>query len=265
MLPTMIDDPSVEIRRDAIAARLKAAEALDEAKKAAEYQVLYTASRDKDQAEDLAKLVKETGGKTDPTRHFGYVTEWHVAGPFDGPQGEGYGEARPPEMGVDLTAKYSGKGDAEFGWVPAQSRDTYGQIDLNAVLDRHKNATCYAHATIVAPREIVGEVRVNTPNTIQVFVNGKLVYEHDEYHHGDRFDQYKAPVTLKAGRNDVLVKVCQNDQSQAWAQAWQFALRFCDPAGGALPLQQIVVRDGAETTVEPGAIQPSEPKKEGSK
>lgn len=263
LLPTMIDDPSVEIRRDAIAARLKAAESLDAAKKSAEYSTLFTASRDKDQAEELKKLLGKSAD-ADLTKHFGYITEWQVVGPFDSTENIGFTKSYPPEAGVNLGTKYPSKDGSEVGWKPVMSAAAYGTIDLNVDLDKHKDACAYAFATLVSEKETPAEIRLNTPNSVVVFLNGKKVYEHDEYHHGDRFDQFSAPVALKAGKNEVLLKLCQNDQKEPWAQKWQFALRFCDATGGALPLKQIIVRDGIESTVAPGAIKPIE-KKEDSK
>jgi hypothetical protein len=67
---------------------------------------------------------------------------------------------------------------------------------------------------------------------------------------------------LKPGKNEVLLKLCQNDQKEEWAQVWGFAARVCDPTGGALPLKQTVVKDGRPTTVTPGALKPAEKKEE---
>jgi hypothetical protein len=39
---------------------------------------------------------------------------------------------------------------------------------------------------------------------------------------------------MKAGRNVILVKICQNEQTEEWAQVWQFQLRVCDPTGNAI-------------------------------
>jgi hypothetical protein len=60
-----------------------------------------------------------------------------------------------------------------------------------------------------------------------------------------REDQYLARGKLKAGRNELLVKVCQNEQSEDWAQDWKFQLRICDASGGAVPLK--VVTEPKET------------------
>ena len=45
------------------------------------------------------------------------------------------------------------------------------------------------------------------------------------------------------GRNTILLKVCQNEQADAWAQVWDFQLRVCDAVGGAVPLT-VVSKEG---------------------
>jgi hypothetical protein len=47
-------------------------------------------------------------------------------------------------------------------------------------------------------------------------------------------DQYVSPAVLRPGRNVILVKVCQNEQTQSWAREWSFQLRVCDATGGAV-------------------------------
>jgi hypothetical protein len=39
---------------------------------------------------------------------------------------------------------------------------------------------------------------------------------------------------LQAGKNVILVKVCQNEQTESWAQRWEFQLRVCDSIGAAI-------------------------------
>jgi hypothetical protein len=78
------------------------------------------------------------------------------------------------------------------------------------------------------------EVRLGTPNAWKLWVNGKQVFEREEYHRSSAVDQYKVPVTLKAGVNVLLFKICQNEQTQEWAQRYQFQLRICDSTGSAV-------------------------------
>ena len=47
-------------------------------------------------------------------------------------------------------------------------------------------------------------------------------------------DQYVGRGELKAGNNVILLKICQNEQTEAWAQDWKFQLRVCDASGKAI-------------------------------
>jgi hypothetical protein len=52
-----------------------------------------------------------------------------------------------------------------------------------------------------------------------------------------RIDQYRAQAKLQPGTNRLLLKICQNEQTEDWAQRWSFQLRVCDSTGTAvLPL-----------------------------
>lgn len=249
LLPTLIDDPSVDLRRDAIRARL---DALTKDKRDArdELTTLFVSARDKDQVEEIAKLLEEHGSRPNLTQHFGYVTEWLVCGPFDSAGGKAFGRPYPPEVGVDTKETYDGKGGAKVGWKYAQSSATYGTVDLNAEIGKHMDAAAYAVAVVATERETPVEIRMASQNAVELFVNSKKVFGRDEYHHGTRMDQHVAKVTLRPGNNEVLVKVLQNNQTDSWAQAWGFALRICDSTGGRVNLTQAVTKDGA-TTVGP--------------
>lgn len=236
----LVHDPSLELRRDAIDVRLSRLRK-DEV---APLQMLFDAARDKDQVEAIAKKLKDLGAEPSITAHFGYVTQWQVAGPFDNKEGKGFNAAHEPETKIDLAAKE---------WKPAQSTATHGTIDLNTAIGKHKNAVGYAVATIIAENDLECEIRVASQNAVKFFVNGAEVFAREEYHHGTRMDQHTAPIKLKKGENTILLKVCQNDMSQSWAQAWGFAARICDSTGGKLPVKQTF---GSET-VELGKLAPA--------
>lgn len=254
LLPGFLDDVSPELRRDAVALKLAA---LGDKPAKGPLADLFAKARDKDQVEDIAKKLEPLGTKPDLTRHFGYVTEWQVVGPLDGPKASGFATKYGPDGGFDHTAKYPGKGGPEVGWKPARSAERYGDIDLTRELGKHKDAVAYAAAVLASDAEVPCEVRLNTPNAVKVYLNGTELLAHEEYHHGGDHDQYVARGgVLKPGENVLLVKVCQNDQKEPWAQAWQFAARVCDRTGGRLPLKQVVVSDGQKRTVEPGAVRP---------
>ncbi len=52
-------------------------------------------------------------------------------------------------------------------------------------------------------------------------------------------DQHVAPVVLKPGRNVIVLKLCQNEQTESWAQKFSFNCRVCDELGGAVPVKQL--------------------------
>lgn len=223
LLRSFTNDPSLELRRDAISANLETA------KDAPSLQKLFAAARDKDQVENIAKKLKDLNAEPSITAHLGYITQWDVIGPFDNKEGAGYNAAHEPEKKFDPAAKE---------WKPAQSSATYGTIDLNTAIGKHKDAVGYAVATIIADADTTGEIRVASQNAVKFFINGAEVFAREEYHHGTKMDQHIAAIKLKKGSNTILLKVCQNDMSQSWAQAWGFAARICDTTGGALPVKQ---------------------------
>lgn len=255
LVPEFLNDPSLELRRDAIAAGLKKAEPLanrDNQKQALEK--LFAAARDQDQVEEIAKKLKELGAEKSLAKHFGYVTEWNVSGEFDNAELKGYPVAYAPE-------KDANRG----GWKYAQSWDPYGNVDLNTAVADKKDVLAYATATVVAEDETKCQLRLASPNAIRVFLNGKEVYAREEYHSGSKMDQHVANVTLKKGANELLVKVCQNNRTQEWMKPWEFAARVCDATGGALPLKQQITKDGKQTTIELGELAPAPKKKEEEK
>lgn len=234
VLPGFLNDPSVDLRRDAIAYALVGADALaatDADKARAEYRRLFEATRDPDQTDLLAKKLLALGVYVDTTAHYDCLTKWMVVGPFDNPKAGNYAVSLAPEKEVDLKATYPAKGDKSVAWSSFWGYGEYGSVDLNRALGKHKDAIAYAYTTFDSEKGGAAELRFGSPNAIRVFLNGKEVFAREEYHHGQRLDQYVAKGTLKAGKNTLLVKVCQNDQKESWAQDWSFLLRICDSTG----------------------------------
>jgi hypothetical protein len=77
-------------------------------------------------------------------------------------------------------------------------------------------------------------VRLGCINANKVWVNGKEVMATEVYHSGSMLDQYIAKCELKKGTNRVLLKICQNEQTESWAQDWQFQFRLTDLTGKGL-------------------------------
>lgn len=247
LLPDMLQDPSSELRRDAVAVVLKQAKArLDkgdpDAARAA-YRRALTGACDKDQVDLIVKQLDKLGVKIDIASHFGFVRQWLLAAPFDNHKDAGFPVAYPPENGVDPKAVYEGKDGKEARWIAVTTKDPYGMVNLNKELGKQHGVVAYAYAVLESPKARPIDIRAGTPNGIKIFLNGKEVYHRDEYHHGAALDQHIAHAALKAGRNELLVKVCQNEQTEDWAQDWKFQLRLCDAVGAAVPFTVAKIED----------------------
>lgn len=256
LLPGFLNDKSSELRRSAIEFELDKLEKAPKAELAPGLEKLFGAARDKDQIELIAKKLGDNGKKVSVSEHFGFVTQFALVGPFNSNGGKGFFVAYQPEEATDATGTYTGKADAKLTWKPAATTDTLGVVDLNKLLDKHKDAVAYALAIIVADQNMPCEIRVASPNSIQLFLNGTKLCEREEYHHGTPFDANIGKGRLKKGENVVVLKVCQNNQTEPWAQSWQFQLRVCDSTGGPLPGIKQRVPIGTERTAV-GYIPPS--------
>jgi hypothetical protein len=238
LLPGFLNDKSAELRRDAIEHQLGVIEKQARPSIKADLEALFAATRDKDQVELLAKKLKEQGTAANVTEHFGFVTGLSLVGPFDAPESKGFGIPYPPEKATQAAGDFKGKDGAELKWKGFSTSDRYGAFDLNKLLGKHKNAVAYALAVVVAEKEMPCEIRVTSITSVKIFLNGKEIFGRDEYHHGAPFDAHVGRGTLKPGENVIVLKVCQNNQTDSWAQDWKFQMRVCDDTGAALPLKQ---------------------------
>lgn len=237
LVPTFLNDPSLELRRDAVAELMSQAEqqtkagSLDIAKM--EYRRILTAARDTDQIESIAKSLRDLGEEVDLPRHFGFIMQWQLVGPFDNVNDVGFDRVYPPEESLNLSSSYEGK-EGPISWQPAVTEDDYGNVDLNAELGKSMGAVAYALAVFPSSESRPVEIRIGSTNANKVWLNGKLITSNHAYHSGDGIDQYVGRGQLGVGRNLILVKVCQNEQTESWAQDWEFQLRVCDHLGTAI-------------------------------
>ena len=237
LIPGMLHDVSPEFRRDAverlIAQATKAHEAKDLAAEKSLLKDALSGASDDDQVKAIAKPLRELGETVDLQKHFGFLADWYLIGPFDNAELKGFDTVYPPEKEIALKAKYPGK-MGEVEWQQFTTDDEYGKLDIAKKTAPHKGAVTYATTTFIAdkPRDI--EMRLSTPNAWKLWVNGEQIFARDEYHRGSMLDQYRVKTKLKSGPNTILLKVCQNEQTEEWAQTWAFQFRICDRAGIAV-------------------------------
>lgn len=241
--PTLLNDPSQELRRGAVQRLIdegkKLAEAKDEPAAKTTYGKALDAARDEDQVKVIAEALTKLGVEVDLPRHFGFLTKWQVIGPFENTKREGFDAVFPPEREIKLDASYPGKPDdrgqpTTVKWQPFETKHEYGKLDFNKPLGMLKSSTAYALATFESTEARDVELRLGCKNAWKVWVNGELIFGRDEYHRGQKMDQYKLRARLKPGANTILVKCCQNEQTEQWTVEWEFQLRVCDAAGTAI-------------------------------
>ncbi|MFO1000924.1 MAG: hypothetical protein U0936_11320 [Planctomycetaceae bacterium] len=249
LIPEMLLDPSAEFRRDAVARLIKEASAAEATAATPIYKKALSGAVHEDQVKQIAEALRKGGESVNIQRHFGFLSQWMVIGPFDNKDEKGFAVAYTPETTVaegkplDLAAEYDGQ-LGKVKWQSVVTEDDYGVLDIAKQIQNYKGSLMYASTTWKSDREQNVEIRLGTPNAWKLWVNGKLVFEREEYHRSSAMDQYKVPVSLKAGDNVVLLKVCQNEQTQDWAQKYQFQLRVCDSTGSAvLPVSTTASKD----------------------
>jgi hypothetical protein len=237
LVPGLLGDSSVDLRREAVARLLSQAEARAKASNKPAAVLLYRqaldAARDLDQIQAVAVALRDLGREVNLTRHFGFLVDWQLAGPFHNKDRAGFAVAFAPENNAALSASYDGL-NGKVTWQPYSTPDEYGMVDFNEPYGDLKEVTGYAQTEFVSATDRPAQLRLGCKNAWKIWLNGELVFGRDEYHRGMRIDQYQLPVQLKKGGNTILVKACQNEQVEDWTVQWQFQLRVCDATGTAI-------------------------------
>jgi hypothetical protein len=238
MLDGFRDDPSLELRYAAIG---RAIDRLDKNPELAVLRKLLDQSRHPSQIETLAKKLKESGETVDQAKVFGFLMTWDVIGPFDNHEQKHFHTVYPVERDLldkpfDPSQKYSGK-SGEVGWQSITTEEATGIVDLAESFNKEKGAIVYARTVFRCEQPQEVEVRLGCINANKLWVNGQEVFTHEVYHAGMSIDQYIGSVKMKAGDNEIVLKICQNEQTESWAQRWQFQLRISDATGKAVLAQ----------------------------
>lgn len=236
-LPKMVNDPSPELRRDAIGRVLDDAEKLFGAEKKAEalslFQQAFAAARDKDQIDKAAKRLKDLGQTIDLAKHLGFILDWKLIGPFNNVEQKGVETPYPPEKALDFSAEYDGK-EGKVRWKDSISKDENGIIDLNVGIGQHTEAVGYAATEFTSPTAGDVEVRIGCYTVFKLWVNGKLALHRADAYTGMSFDHYRTKVRLREGKNTLLLKVCTDVPPPQVPKLWRFQLRVCDADGSAI-------------------------------
>jgi tetratricopeptide (TPR) repeat protein len=157
---------------------------------------------------------------------------WWVAGPYPEP----LDLACPPEFGADPSRPVAAVGEnRDLNWRPVATAgsSSHSHVDLGPIIGEAKKVSYYALAYAYADRDRTAtlHLRLQGGDDARLWVNGRLVCGGFKawklYNEGSTW----IPVSLRAGRNAVLVKI-----SHAEGAAW-YQCQFHDH-----PLQQAFQR-----------------------
>jgi hypothetical protein len=243
-LPTRLDDP--HFRSDSVAAVLARGEQAlrdrQEDRAKVEFRRAFDHALDSAQVTQAADKLKSLGEPADVHAHLGLVTNWWLIGPFDAPEKTGFATKFEPESKFDLAATYTGQSGQKIGWIKHQTVDVLGQVDLNRALGSTREAVGYAYAEIEVASEQAIHLRCGADDNCSVWLNGRQVFAREQWLNGTRFDRFITPITLVAGRNTLLVKVCQGPQHKdpEVPNNWSLQLRLCDAQGRGVAFKTVV-------------------------
>lgn len=151
--------------------------------------------------------------------------KWLVIGPFD--NRDGFRKKFPPERNIKLNKTYKGK-SLEFKWQLANDKVNDGFINLGDICLKKNWAVGYGLIYVNSPIEQKVQFRIGTDDGSKVWLNGKKIWT---FNQGGPaiFDDNKIDVTLKQGRNKILIKVCNGIGD------WGFFFRVTDKNGIGIP------------------------------
>ncbi len=192
-------------------------------------EVIKLAPKDLDANLSIAQHYRDKGLLDKAGEHIqntGLIAEdsWIVLGPFDNIGKIGFDTAYIPEDAThfDTTVKYDTI-DGKVGWEKCSDDKLDGNIRFGKDVDWR---VAYAWTTVTSPDEREVQFRFDSDDQGKVWLNGEEVYAHTETHKAV-VDRYVFPVTLKPGKNSILVKVCEEEFG------WGFYLRITDKNGQA--------------------------------
>ena len=247
------DDPSLPLRFLAIKKAIGDAKELEDEDAVSLLQAVLPLARHPDQLETISSQMSELGEDIELAEQLSMIRDWWVIAPFDNTNGVGFDSVyevetqytSAPMTPVSPDVVIAG-GKRPLTWLRESTDDSVGELDLNPIFDNEKNAVAYAFCLVRLTAEDLNgdsdgtntfEARLGCICANEAWVNGTKVLSNRIYHSGSSIDQYVGACSLQPGINSVLVKICQNNQTQSWAQDWSFQFRLTDQTGRGIPFE----------------------------
>ena len=161
---------------------------------------------------------------------------WLTLGPFDNTGGVGFNTEYILEdtTQIDLTGQYEGVNE-QISWKKLSDDTFNGFIDFGSNTNWRVS---YAWATVTSPDERKVQFRFDSDDQGKIWLNGVEIFANSQ-DKSVSLDRNIIPVTLKAGKNTILVKVCNEEKTCG------FYLRVTDTDGK--PYEDLHINEVSDT------------------
>lgn len=140
--------------------------------------------------------------------------DWYMIGAFESANRSGFDKQYPPEKEIDLKKEYTGKGDQKVKWQKANFPD--GQVhSLLGKFKTNDDSCCYLYREITCVADTELPCSFGSDDSLSVWVNGER-FLHENIDRAAAPDQNFATLKLKAGKNHLLIKICNTNGDWAY-------------------------------------------------
>lgn len=151
--------------------------------------------------------LEALGAGSGLARQQGFLTSFHLIGPFPNPEGAGFSAVYPPEEGVDLGAPIAFEG-ADLTWTPFEIGNPSGVADLAPVVSSSQDVVVYAYTEFSVNAAMDAVLKLGSDDGIVAWLNGERIHGADAAR-PVQVDQDVVDVRLKQGTNTLLLKITQ--------------------------------------------------------
>lgn len=177
----------------------------------------------------LERLASLGGDPKVALRKAGFLLDWQILGPMPHATDDDFA-THPFGEAVDLEASREGKvGSVSWRSIPTTSLD--GIIDLESLLSPNEDCSAYGYCEFDADGG-AARVLAGSDDGCAVWLNGNLLYAKN-VDRGVNVDEDQVDVTLKPGKNQLLIKV--NQGSGGFGFCVRVTPREADAVGANAP------------------------------
>lgn len=188
-------------------------------------EALFNVATDTANVQAILDMAHQQGIAEQFIRKMGFLTQWHLVGPFPWKSADGFAANPVGAPDVDLEASYTVDGQS-LSWVIHET----GQI-INALglLGQYDSVSMYGYTTFSSEEAKDAQIRIGSDDGVRIWLNGQTVHENN-IDRGMLLDQDIVPVQLEEGDNELLVQVTQV------VGGWGFMARLTELDGAPIEI-----------------------------